>query len=459
MVLFKFCVLLLNKIMHCRWVAVMNNNRGHRVAVVWLRNDLRLHDNETLYRAVMENDVVVPVYVFDTRNYRTSTYGFKKTGDYRAQFVMECVADLRQNIRTVGGELAIYTGIPEDLLPAVCQQYGAATLYVSQEVAPEETKVEAELQQRLRGRGVGMKTYNTATLLTKELLPFAVDTMPDMFTAFRWQVERINAIQEPLPALTKIAVPADMNAGEQPELSALNGAPVTIDARAAIALVGGETAALARLQEYVWETDGVARYFDTRNGLVGRDYSTKLSAWLAVGCVSARMIHHTVKEYERVRVANKSTYWVTFELLWRDFFRFNMEKYHCELFFSQGPKRKTKDHTDNYELLHQWINGETGSGFVDANMNELRLTGFMSNRGRQITASYLVNDLKVKWLMGAAYFESLLIDYDVSSNYGNWAYIAGVGNDPRQDRYFNIDKQAATYDADGAYRKLWLPKQ
>jgi deoxyribodipyrimidine photo-lyase len=136
-----------------------------------------------------------------------------------------------------------------------------------------------------------------------------------------------------------------------------------------------------------------------------------------------------------------------------------MEKYHCELFFSQGPKRKTKDHTDNYELLHRWINGETGSEFVDANMNELRLTGFMSNRGRQITASYLVNDLKVKWLMGAAYFESLLIDYDVCSNYGNWAYIAGVGNDPRQDRYFNIDKQAATYDADGAYRRLWLQKQ
>jgi deoxyribodipyrimidine photo-lyase len=307
--------------------------------------------------------------------------------------------------------------------------------------------------------GVRMHSYNTATLLTKELLPFGVDRMPDMFTAFRWEVERVNAIQDVLPAPTHISVPVGMDAAQLPDMSALKGAPVTIDPRAAIAHVGGETAALARLQEYVWETDGVATYFDTRNGLVGRDYSTKLSAWLAAGCVSARMIHHTVKVYERERVANKSTYWVTFELLWRDFFRFNMEKYHCELFFSQGPKRKTKDHTDNYELLHRWINGETGSEFVDANMNELRLTGFMSNRGRQITASYLVNDLKVKWLMGAAYFESLLIDYDVCSNYGNWAYIAGVGNDPRQDRYFNIDKQAATYDADGAYRRLWLQKQ
>jgi deoxyribodipyrimidine photo-lyase len=442
-----------------RGAGEMKQKGGEKIGLVWLRNDLRLHDNETLTRVVAENDVVVPVYVFDTRNYRTSTYGFKKTGDYRLQFVLECVADMRQNLRAIGGELVIKTGIPEDILPALCELYGATTVYLSQEVAPEETKVEAELQQWLQSRGVGMKTYNTATLLTKERLPFGVDRMPDMFTAFRWEVERVHAIQDVLQAPTHIAVPVGMDAGELPDVAALNGAPVTIDPRAAIRHVGGETAALARLQEYVWETDGVATYFDTRNGLVGKDYSTKLSAWLSTGCISARMIHHTVKAYERERVANKSTYWVTFELLWRDFFRFNMEKYHCELFFSQGPKRKTKDHTDNYELLHRWINGETGSDFVDANMNELRLTGFMSNRGRQITASYLVNDLKVKWLMGAAYFESLLIDYDVCSNYGNWAYIAGVGNDPRQDRYFNIDKQAATYDADGAYRRLWLQKQ
>ena len=437
----------------------MNKNKNLRIGLVWFRNDLRLYDNETLHKAESENDVVVPVYVFDTRNYRTSTYGFKKTGDFRAQFLLECVADLRNNIRALRGELAIHTGIPEDILPALCQKHEATTLYLSKEVAPEEIQVENELQQRLSDMGVHIKTCNTATLLARELLPFEIDKMPDMFTAFRWQVERENAIQETLPAPKHITVPADMDAGALPNTIALNGEHITKDPRGAMAFTGGETAALARLQDYVWGTDGVATYFDTRNGLVGRDYSTKLSAWLAAGCISPRVIHHTIKGYERVRVSNKSTYWVTFELLWRDFFRFNMEKYHCELFFSLGPKRRAKDQTDNYELLHRWINGQTGSDFVDANMNELRLTGFMSNRGRQITASYLVNDLKVKWLMGAAYFESQLIDYDVSSNYGNWAYIEGVGNDPRQDRYFNIDKQTATYDANGVYRDLWLPKQ
>jgi len=105
--------------------------------------------------------------------------------------------------------------------------------------------------------------------------------------------------------------------------------------------------------------------------------------------------------------------------------------------------------------LDRWINGKTGVDFVDANMNELRLTGFMSNRGRQNVASYLCNDLQLDWRYGAAYFEQELIDYDVASNWGNWAYLAGVGNDPRGNRYFDIAKQARQYDAGGEYRRLW----
>lgn len=436
----------------------MHNTEHTGIGLMWFRNDLRLQDNETLIKAISENTSVLPIYIFDTRSFRTSTYGFKKTGPFRAQFLLESVANLRHQLRAIGGDLAIYTGIPEDIIPALCQQHNISNVYLSQEVAPEETKIEQTLQQRLSAADIQLHTYNTATLLTKELLPFAIPMMPDVFTAFRWQVERIDAMQTPLPAPTHISLPNNVDMGTLPSLADLNVLYTPLDSRAALYFKGGATAGLDRLKEYVWDTHGVSTYFDTRNQLIGKEYSTKLSPWLALGCISPRTIHHTIKEYELQHGANKSTYWVTFELLWRDFFRFNMEKYHCELFFSQGPQRKAKDHTDNYELLHQWIEGKTGKDFVDANMNELRLTGFMSNRGRQITASYLVNDLKVKWLMGAAYFESQLIDYDVCSNYGNWAYIAGVGNDPRQDRYFNIDKQAATYDAQGTYRKLWLTK-
>jgi deoxyribodipyrimidine photo-lyase len=132
-------------------------------------------------------------------------------------------------------------------------------------------------------------------------------------------------------------------------------------------------------------------------------------------------------------------------------------KKHKHLFFLKGgiQNRPPKTLKDN-NALTLWTQGKTGVDFVDANMNELRLTGFMSNRGRQIVASYLCNDLQLDWRSGAAYFEEQLIDYDVCSNWGNWAYIAGVGNDPRGHRVFNIQKQANDYDKDFTFRKVWL---
>jgi deoxyribodipyrimidine photo-lyase len=103
----------------------------------------------------------------------------------------------------------------------------------------------------------------------------------------------------------------------------------------------------------------------------------------------------------------------------------------------------------------KWKNGKTGVPFVDANMRELLHTGFMSNRGRQNVASFLINDLKLSWQLGAKHFEEYLIDYDVASNYGNWSYLAGKGNDPRTNRYFNIERQRQTYDPQNSYINLW----
>jgi deoxyribodipyrimidine photo-lyase len=114
-----------------------------------------------------------------------------------------------------------------------------------------------------------------------------------------------------------------------------------------------------------------------------------------------------------------------------------------------------RDLKDNHKMFDLWAEGKTGVPFVDAHMRELNTTGFMSNRGRQNVASFLVKDLKVNWLLGAEYFESLLIDYDPASNYGNWNYVAGVGSDAREDRYFNQMTQARNYDPHGDFVRLW----
>ena len=190
--------------------------------------------------------------------------------------------------------------------------------------------------------------------------------------------------------------------------------------------------------------------------MIGSDYSSKFSPWLALGCISPREIIYELMNFENIIIKNESTYWLFFELLWREYFHWVMRKYDQKLFLKNGIKNvePISRKMDNV-YFEKWKNGQTGNDFVDANMNELNATGYMSNRGRQNVASYLCNDMKLDWRYGAAYFEEQLIDYDVCSNWGNWAYIAGVGNDPRGHRFFNIEKQAHDYDKYHKYRELW----
>ena len=212
-----------------------------------------------------------------------------------------------------------------------------------------------------------------------------------------------------------------------------------------------------RLNSYFWQEDLLKVYKETRNGLLGADYSSKFSPWLAHGCLSPRYIFEEVKKYEAERKKNQSTYWLIFELIWRDYFRFVAKKYGNRIFLQSGIRNQNMEAKGSKRIFQKWINGETGIPFIDANMIELKQTGFMSNRGRQNVASFLVKDLKINWTWGASYFESVLLDYDPCSNWCNWNYVAGVGNDPRENRYFNILSQAERYDPKGLYVKHWLP--
>ena len=214
-----------------------------------------------------------------------------------------------------------------------------------------------------------------------------------------------------------------------------------------------------RIETYLWEKDLLRTYKETRNGLLGTDYSSKLSPWLALGCLSPRMIYQEVKRYEQQRAKNASTYWLIFELIWRDFFHYIARKHGKHLFLPGGIRQeKEQEWINNQRHLQAWIDGKTGIPFIDANMREIAATGFMSNRGRQNVASFLVHDLKIDWRLGAEYFESVLVDYDVASNWGNWNYIAGVGNDPRENRSFNVLSQARRYDSRGDYIRQWIPE-
>jgi len=227
------------------------------------------------------------------------------------------------------------------------------------------------------------------------------------------------------------------------------------DPRSVLKFVGGEDAALHRMQKWMFDDNKLKDYFDIRNGMVGEGYSSKFSPWLALGCLSPRRVWSECQRYEKeTGIKNKSTYWLVFELTWRDFFIHMGLSQGDKLFIPGGVTGDKSPWHGSRENLEKWKAGRTGDQLVDANMRELALTGFMSNRGRQNVASYLIFDLGVDWRYGAAHFEEHLLDYDPCSNWGNWVAAAGLTG--QRVNKFNTKKQLSDYDPKREYVNLWL---
>ncbi|GAB3643986.1 DASH family cryptochrome [Spirosoma arcticum] len=429
--------------------------------VYWFRNDLRLHDNDGFCQALTDAAEVLPVFVFEPRWFaELPDIGFRKTGAFRANFLIEAVTDLRRSLQSKGADLIVRVGDPAVVLAELAQDIAAESVYASKEVTQEETDTESDLSKCLKPLNIDLELFWQSTLYHVRDLPFEIARLPEVFTQFRNRVEKFADVRDVVPTPERVPLVPNVSAGPLPTLSTFGfPAELTPDIRAAVAFHGGETTAVARLERYIWERDLIQTYKDTRNGMLGEDYSSKFSAWLSLGCLSPRLIYAEVKRYETERVKNDSTYWLTFELVWRDFFRFVALRYGTRIFKPSGIRHDlNKKWRHDTDLFLRWAEGETGIPFIDANMRELNQTGFMSNRGRQNVGSFLVKDLGIDWTWGAAYFESLLVDYDPCSNWGNWNYVAGVGNDPRDDRYFNILSQATRYDEQGNHVKHWLPE-
>ena len=427
--------------------------------LLWLRNDLRLHDHEPLTRALEKKAEVIPLYCFDPRHFGKTSFGFEKTGAYRAKFLLETVADLRKGWRSRGSDLVVRQGKPEDEIPKLVKALNIESVYWHEEVTSEETDIERKVEKALKDLRVASEVYWGATLYHPDDLPFEINRLPEVFTQFRKAVEKESQISPTFPTPEKLpALPTDVDPGEIPTLTDLKLEESPIDPKGVLQFKGGETEAFNRLQHYFWDADRLQVYKETRNGMLGADYSSKFSAWLANGSLSPRKVYEAVQKYESQRRKNNSTYWMVFELVWRDYFRFVCAKYGRKIFRKGGIRALPIEWQQDWKRFDKWRDGATGYPLIDANMKEIASTGFMSNRGRQNVASFLTKNLGIDWQMGAEWFESLLIDYDVCSNWGNWNYTAGVGNDARGFRYFNIPKQSKDYDADGAYVKHWLPE-
>jgi len=422
--------------------------------LVWFTRDLRIHDNVALQKAA-EHAKIIPLYVLNLDDFKADQLGFPRIGKYRGRFLYESLIDLKQNLKELGGDLLIINGDPHEVVPGLAKKYQVEGVYSTSSTYYREFELKNRVGERLEQANINFHQYHQYTLFHPEDIPFNLTDTPDIFTEFRKKLEKNAQIKPAAGGIEKIALVDDLLYEEPVQWYGLNE-DYFHHPRQYIHLKGGESQARQRLAHYFWQADELQNYKWTRNGLMGMNYSSKFSAWLSLGCISSRQIYQEVKRYEQERKKNISTYWLIFELIWRDFFQYMALKHGERLELVDGIKSKRIDFSDDHTLFEKWCTGQTGQRFIDANMKEINATGYMSNRGRQNVASYLVKDLKVNWTWGAKYFESLLIDYDPASNWGNWNYVAGVGNDPRENRYFNPEKQAKKYDPEDKYQDHWL---
>ena len=410
--------------------------------------DLRLQDAPALQAAARQADQLICAALPIDQHPAVRAYE-SQVGDVspaRRQFIQQCRASLALDLLKRGHSLYQLSAQALEELSRLIEQQQITLVYRHRHPGHYENALWSALRERFAG--VQFLEFEARTLFHQASLPFSLADIPRSFTAFRKQVES-RPIEPARPAPQHLPLPPaalDLARVHPQAFARLPGGSVSF--------IGGEAAGLAHMQAY-FAAGHASRYKQTRNALSGWSQSSKLSAWLASGSLSPRQVYQALRAYESLHGANESTYWLYFELLWREYFQWLASVLGPALFRFRGLKA-TPPLTSFYPQRFQaWCAGRTPWPIVNACMRELKATGYMSNRGRQLVASCLVNELQLDWRYGAAYFERQLLDYDMASNWGNWQYLAGVGVDPRGGRHFDLDKQTRLYDPQGRFIRSW----
>lgn len=423
--------------------------------VVWFVGDtLRLSDNPTLslacQQAKQRNAALLCLVCLEPRRWADQQFGLPRIGPHWTRFRAESVRALEADLHARGGHLWIFADEPDRAVNVIHQSHRVTCVVADSPLSTEERLEHAKLESE----GFSVLEAESGELFCEAQLPFTRDELPASFSKFRKLVEKKPALV-PRPPVDIPELPEMVPCDHPRPAEWLEVQHVQLPAACEVETRGGESNAHAHWRAYR-DAHALSHYKKTRNAFHGAMNSSHLSAWLAHGCVSPRQVWASVLEYEAEVVANESTYWLRFELLWREYFRWYARATDWTLFRRSGPENRSIAGDHNATRFRAWREGQTGSDIVDAAMRELSATGWISNRARQLVASHLIYESNLDWRLGAAWFESQLIDYDVGSNWGNWAYIAGVGADPRGGRIFNLEDQGNRYDSDGAYRAKWL---
>jgi len=394
--------------------------------IYWFRNDLRLHDNEGIYTASVNAGEVLPVYVFDPRQFAKTRFGFRRAGALRAQFLLESVAALRKKLREKGSDLLIRVGEPEKIIAQLAEDFGAEYVFTSKEIAPDETHVESSLSKKLKVNNIDIKLFWMNTLVNADRLPFPISKLPGDFNEFYAQLSHIK-IDSIFPEPDRINLPVEYTAGILPTLPMLGIDPHEISPNEGSSpKSGGENVALESLRELVDSYPETLHENRTSDLLM----EVKLSKWISLGCLSPRLIL-------KLSSANNAGPVLLRALLRRDYFHWTLLRFGSRIFKPSGINHDMSHIWNNdVTIFEQWKLGQTPDDEINKLVIKLNETGYLTFEERSAVAGYLAHDLNVNWTWGAMYFESLLIDYNVSNSWCNWNYVAGVaGNTPKKQAF------------------------
>lgn len=408
--------------------------------LVWFRNDLRLHDNEMLVEAIAKSDSILPVYFFDPRYFEETRFGTAKTGVFRAGFLRESLESLRCAFRKLGGDILFVQGKPEDHIKELVERFDIAEVYHHREVSPEETLISDHVEDLLWTLKINLRHFIGHTLYNKEDLPFPIKDIPDAFSQFKKKTERDAIVKSCIATPEHITFVENEEWGVVPTLEEL-GFVLKGDENFEGYPKGGEEAGLAHLKSLLAEDSAIYLKMNAKSSIDKSGFSSQLSAWLALGCLSPRIVYWQIKAAENLFGVNSHFNQILLGLLWRDYFRFMFKKHGIAFFQEEKLENEVLYAAVGGAALDSWKLGKTGNAIVDRYMFDLNTTGFIPHVGRQLVATYLIHVQRIHWTCGAAYFEEKLIDYAAASNWGNWASVAGLSKDAKSKNKLDLNKQ------------------
>lgn len=398
------------------------------IQIFWFRRDLRLEDNHALYQALISGCKVLPIFIFDENI--LSALACKQ--DRRVSFIHDALSHINTLLRPYGSAVQFFYGTPLQVFHQLVETYPIRAVFCNEDYEPYAIKRDEEVKNFLASNTIGFYQYKDQVIFHKSDIVKSDGLPYTIYTPYskRWLAQ----LPQKLPYYSSEKQLAHLLSMRTQALS--------------LEQMGFEKVVVPSVIPLI-DVDRIKAY-DQYRDIPVQDATSQLGVHLRFGTMSIRRLVESIRSLNLVFLK---------ELIWREFFMQIL--FHFPYVVHNSFKRKyDRIVWDNDEKLwHSWCEGKTGYPLVDAGMRQLNATGFMHNRVRMLTASFLVKHLRIDWRWGEAYFAEKLLDYDLAANNGNWQWAAGTGCDAvPYFRIFNPSSQQEKFDKEGAYVKKWVPE-